>query len=431
MPQTLAEKIMSRLAGRTVAAGDFIDISPDWTFSIDDGIGLVDRYFRLNGVSKLAAPEKIAVFYDHFSPADSPLHAEVQRIGRQLCAKFGITRLYEVGEGISHQIAVETGLVRPGEMIVNTDSHTVTLGAVGAIGTGIGVAEMAYLWAHGSLWFRVPASRRITLHGRLGPTASAKDLALVLLKTLTARGAIYESIEFHGLGLHQLGIPERLTLCNMGMELGAKFTVCPADDVTIAHYAALGIDIADALHPDKDAHYVDDLEIDLASIEPMVAIPHQTDNVEPVRGLGLVTIHQAFLGTCTNGRFEDFAEAAAILKGRKLAPGVRMIVTPASKVVFKRALSAGFIDTFVDAGCVVTTPGCGACAGIHQGVLAADEVCIASSNRNFIGRMGHADARIYLASPATVAASAVAGRISSPHELSELSPDSARAVELY
>ena len=214
MNRTLAEKIMGRLAGHPVQAGDFVELGPDWTFSLDDGIGLMDRYFRLHDVQRIVAPEKIAVFYDHFAPADTPQHAYVQRVGRKLCERFGITRLFEVGEGISHQIAVEQGLVLPGQMVTNTDSHTLTIGAVGAIGCGIGVAEMAFLWAYGLLWFQVPASIRIVLDGRLRPGVTAKDLVLSIVGRLTVRGAHYASIEYHGPGLAHLSIPERMTLCN-------------------------------------------------------------------------------------------------------------------------------------------------------------------------------------------------------------------------
>lgn len=414
MRQTLAEKIMSRLAGRAVRAGDFVEIGPDWTFSLDDGIGLIDRYLKQNGVERLVAPDKIAVFYDHYSPADTPLHAHVQRLGRLLCERHGIEKLFDVGQGISHQIAVESGLIRPGDMVTNTDSHTTTCGAVGAVGCGIGCAEMAYLWTHGKLWFRVPESVRITLDGRLAPGASAKDVVLTILQRISARGAIYASVEYHGDGLAQFGMPDRMTLCNMGIEMGAKFATVPADEVTREHYGALGIDIGDPPRPDPDAAYAAETRIDLTAIEPMVSVPNRVDDVHRVASLPEVRINQAFLGTCTNGRYEDLAVAAGIMRGHRLAEGVRMMVTPASRAVFKRALADGLIETFVDAGCTVTTPGCGACAGIHQGVLAEEEVCIASSSRNFIGRMGNRDARIYLASPATVAASALAGRIVDP-----------------
>lgn len=426
MGQTLAERIMSHLAGRPVAAGEFVEIQPDWTFSLDDGIGLIDRYLKANGVERLAAPERIAIFYDHYAPADTPLHAHVQRVGRLLCERFGIDRLYDVGEGISHQIAVESGLVRPGQMVTNTDSHTTTTGAVGAVGCGIGAAEMAYLWAHGALWFRVPESVRVTLTGRLAPGASAKDVVLSILKRVTARGAIYRSVEYHGDGIGQFSIPERMTLCNMGIEMGAKFATVPFDAVTAEHFRDLGIDVANdeggPPRPDPDARYAEEWAIDLASVEPMVSVPNRVDDVHAIGSLPEVRINQALLGTCTNGRYEDLAVAAGILKGRRIAPGVRMLVTPASKAVYKRALAAGVVEALVDAGCTVTTPGCGACAGIHQGVLAEDEVCISSSSRNFVGRMGNRTARIYLGSPATVAASALAGRIVDPRSVTEAAP---------
>lgn len=414
MPQTLAEKIMSRLAGRSVTAGEFVEIQPDWTFSLDDGIGLIDRYLKQHGIERLADPDRIAIFYDHYSPADTPLHAHVQRVGRLLCQRFGIRRLYDVGEGISHQIAVESGVVRPGEMVTNTDSHTCTTGAVGAVGCGIGAAEMAYLWTYGRLWFRVPESIRIRLEGRLAPGASPKDVVLTILQRISARGAIYASVEYAGDGVAQFGIPDRMTLCNMGIEMGAKFASVPADGVTRAHYRELGIEIGEAPQPDAEAAYAAEHVVDLASVEPMVSAPSRVDNVHAIGALPEVRVDQAFLGTCTNGRYEDLAVAAGIMRGRRLAPGVRMLVTPASRAVYKRALADGLIETFVEAGCTVTTPGCGACAGIHQGVLAEDEVCIATASRNFIGRMGHRDARIYLGSPATVAASALAGRIVDP-----------------
>jgi homoaconitate hydratase family protein len=412
--QTLAEKVMSRLAGRAVHAGEFVELQPDWTFSLDDGIGLVDRYFRKYDVTKIADPERIAIFYDHFAPADTPQHAYVQRLGRKLAERFGISRLYDVGEGISHQIAVESGLVRPGQMVTNTDSHTITVGAVGAIGCGIGVAEMAFLWAHGRLWFQVPASMKIELVGELRPGVTAKDLVLWIVKRVTARGAMYNTMEYHGSGLLNLGIPERMTLCNMGVEMGAKFAVVPGDEMTRRHYAGLGIDVGAMVQPDPGATYGSSLSFDLGDVEPMVSAPNKVDNVLGVNEFPNVAIHQAFLGTCTNGRFEDLQIAAQILGGQRVAPGVRMIVTPASRDVYVRALREGVIAALVEAGCTVTTPGCGACAGIHQGVLAADEVCISSSSRNFLGRMGNRDASIYLASPATVAASALRGRITDP-----------------
>jgi 3-isopropylmalate/(R)-2-methylmalate dehydratase large subunit len=416
---TLAEKIMGRLAGHAVSAGDMVEIAPDWTFALDDGIGLIEQNFRRYGVDKLAAPDKIALFYDHYAPADTPLHAHVQRVGRQLFDRFKLPRerLFDVGQGISHQIAVESGMVRPGEMVTNMDSHTITIGAVGAVGCGIGGAEMAYLWAFGKLWFRVPESIRIELTGSLPHGTAAKDVVLAILQRITARGAIYASIEFHGDAVAAMSIPERMTLCNMGIEMGAKFAVVPPDHVTRAHFESLQVAVGELTVPDEDASYAAHHRLELGALAPLLAVPNKVDNVHAVAAFSHVRINQAFLGTCTNGRFEDFEIAAAILKGRRIAPGVRMIVTPASRAVYLKALSSGVIATLIEAGATVTTPGCGACAGMHQGVLAEEEVCIASSSRNFLGRMGHRDAAVYLGSPATVAASALTGHITDPREV--------------
>jgi homoaconitate hydratase family protein len=419
MNATLAEKVMGRLAGRPVRSGEMVEIAPDWTFALDDGIGLIDQNFRRYGVEKLARPERIALFYDHYAPADTPLHAQMHRIGRQLFERFGLPRerLFDVGAGISHQIAVESGMVLPGQMLTNMDSHTITIGAVGALGCGIGGAEMAYLWAHGNLWFRVPESIRIDLDGALPPGTCAKDLVLSILSRLTARGAIYNAIEYHGRALAGLSIPERMTLCNMGIEMGAKFAVVPPDAVTRAHFDHLGIDPGEMPQPDEGATYRAQHRFDLSAIEPVVSAPSKVDNVHPVARFAGTRIHQAFLGTCTNGRLEDLQAAAAILKGRRIAPGVRMVVTPASRQVYSDAMRSGVLQVLVDAGATVTTPGCGACAGMHQGVLAAEEVCISSSSRNFLGRMGHRDALVYLGSPATVAASALRGAITDPRSV--------------
>ena len=308
-------------------------------------------------------------------------------------------------------------MVRPGQMVTNMDSHTITIGAVGAVGCGIGGAEMAYLWAHGKLWFRVPESIRIELNGELPPGTTAKDVVLSILRAISARGAIYSSIEYCGDAVMRMSIPERMTLCNMGIEMGAKFAVVPGDAVTAAHFERLGIALDDMPQPDADARYAARYRFDLSTLVPLLAAPNKVDNVHPVADFATVAIQQAFLGTCTNGRLEDLQIAAGYLRGRRVAPGVRMVVTPASRQVYQRALRAGIIEILVDAGATVTTPGCGACAGMHQGVLAEDEVCIASSSRNFLGRMGHRNAQVYLGSPATVAASALTGYITDPRSV--------------
>ncbi len=416
--QTLAEKILSRAAGRMVAAHDIVEVRPDRCFTVDDTIGTVIRYLGKAGVTRLASPERIGIFCDHYAPADSAEHASDHSAGRRFAAAHGIGTFFDVGQGISHQICVERGLVLPGELVFNSDSHTTTLGAVGCFGTGLGAAETAYVWARGEIWLRVPSTIRIRLEGRLPPFVDAKDACLALLQIHGARFATYQAIEFSGAGAETLDMASRMTLCNMSVELGAKTAFFAADAVTAAHYRALGLDIDLAsAQPDAHAMYERDIMLDLSAIEPLVACPHTVDNIDTAHSQQGVSINQAFLGSCTNGRLEDLRAASRILAGRRVAPGVRMVVTPASAWVLEAALREGLIQTMLAAGATLTTPGCGACAGLHLGVLGDGEVCISSSSRNFQGRMGNAAASIYLASPATTAASAVTGRITDPRSL--------------
>lgn len=418
---TLAEAILSRAASRPVRAGDLVEVRADRCFVPDDTIALVMHHLRRVGITRLAIPERIGIFYDHFAPAETIGSATAQAEGRRFAAAHGIAQLFDVGEGISHQLAVEKGLVRPGELALNADSHTTTLGAAGCFGTGIGAAETAYVWATGSIWLRVPSTIRVVLEGRLPEGCDAKDVCLTLLRDIGPRAAAYRAIEFHGAGVARLGMAARMTLCNMAVELGAKAAMVPPDAVTEAHYAALGI-ISDGTWPSVDpgAEYERSLHLDLDSLVPMVAGPHAVDRVAPVAEMGAPRIDQAFLGTCTNGRIEDLRVAAAILRGRRLGPGVRMVVTPASRAVQLAAMREGLTETFLEAGCVVTVPGCGACAGLHQGLLGDGETCISSGSRNAPGRMGSREAAIFLASPATVAASAVAGRLTDPRTLTPI-----------
>lgn len=420
MGQTLAEKCLSRAAGAPVKAGQFVEVEPRWAFTIDDTIGLILTYLKDCGVERVARPERIALFYDHFAPADSAANATDHVRGRRFAAAAGIPHFFDVGSGISHQVAVEKGIVEPGQIALNTDSHTTTLGAVGCFGTGIGAAEMAYVWATGRIWFRVPPTLRVDLAGALPAATDAKDVILALLRQLTARGATYKAIEFHGPALATLSMAQRMTLSNMGPELGAKVALVPADAVTAEHYRRLGraVDL-EAGQPDADAVYHETVSLDLDALEPMVACPHTVDNVKPARAAGGAAIDQAFLGSCTNGRLEDLRAAASILRGRRLASGVRMIVTPASREVYLAALREGLVEALTEAGCTLTTPGCGPCAGLHLGVLGDGETCISSSSRNFLGRMGNRSAAVYLGSAATVAASALTGRITDPRDIAD------------
>ncbi len=392
--------------------------SPDHCFTVDDTIGLVMRYHREAGIIKLAEPDRLAIFCDHYAPADSHEHASDHSAARAYARARGITRFFDVGEGISHQVVVDRGLARPGELVFNADSHTTTIGALGCFGTGLGASENAYVWATGHIWLKTPSTLRIELTGSFPDRVDAKDACLALLQRYGSRFATYRAIEFHGPAVPMLGMASRMTLCNMGVELGAKAAMFPVDDVTAAHFTDLGIPIdLDAGRPDPDAVYERTITLDLSDLQPLAACPHTVDNVRPVTEIGDVRVDQAFLGSCTNGRIEDFRAAAAVLAGRRVADGVRMIVTPASRRVFELALAEGLIGIMTAAGCIVTTPGCGPCAGLHLGVLGDGEVCISSSSRNFQGRMGNPNAAIYLASPATVAASAIAGRIVDPRHL--------------
>lgn len=416
---TLAEQILSRAAGRAVRAGDIVEATPDRCFVPDDTIAMVMHHLSRAGVTKLAAPERLGVFYDHYSPVETTANASVHAAGRRFIEQHRIAHFFDVGDGISHQISVERGLVRPGQLAFNADSHATTMGAVGCFGTGLGATETAYVWATGSIWLRVPATIRIILDGELVPGVEAKDIRLTLLKKFGTRGATYRAVEFQGSGLAALGMAGRMTLCNMVVEMGGKTALVAPDVVTSAHFAALGAPLDGPL-PTPDAHATYDTAhaVDLGELLPMASQPHAVDRVAPVVSLGGPRIDQAFLGTCTNGRLEDLRVAAAILAGRKIAKGVRMIVTPASRLVYAVALREGIFETLIEAGCIITTPGCGACAGIHQGVLGDGEVCVSSGSRNAAGRMGSREAAIYLASPATVAASAVTGRLTDPREFS-------------
>jgi methanogen homoaconitase large subunit len=399
---TLSEQILSRAAGRPLRAGDMAEVTPDHCFIPDDTISLLMHHLERAGVTRLPHPERLGVFYDHFAPAETVEHATAHAEGRRFLRRLGVERLHEVGEGISHQICVEQGLVKPGELAFNADSHTTTLGAVGCFGTGLGATETAHVWATGRIWLRVPETIRIMLDGTLRLGVTAKDICLFLLRLIGSAGAAYRVLEFHGPGVAGLSTAQRMTLCNMAVELGAKAAMVPPDNAWP--------------RVDARAAYSRDILVDLGALSPMAALPGR---VAPIEDFGAPAINQAFLGTCTNGRIEDLREAAAILAGRRLAPGVRMLVTPASRAVQSAALRDGTLATLLDAGCVLTPPGCGACAGLHMGLLGDGEVCVSSGSRNAPGRMGSRSAAILLASPATVAASAVTGRLTDPRRLME------------
>lgn len=417
MGKTFAEKVLGKWAGYEVSAGDVVTVEPHFCMSHDNAAPIA-RTFKKIGVSKVFDPDRIVIILDHAIPAPSDDHALNHKEIREFVAEQGIRHFMDVTSrgGVCHQKMCEEGFALPGLIMVGSDSHTCTYGAYGAFSTGIGRSEMAATWATGKLWFRVPESMKITLTGSFSKGVSAKDLILKIIGDIKADGADYMSVEFHGDGVGAMSLSERMTLCNMGIEMGAKNAVCPPDQKVLDQIKDIAkSDKWEPIWADQDAAYAKELSYHLPSLVPGVAQPHTVDNYAPVDQVKGTKIHQAFLGSCTNGRIEDLREAAQILKGKEVA--VRTIVIPASWKVYRQAVEEGIIDVLLDAGCVVSNPGCGPCMGNHQGILAPGEVCISTANRNFKGRMGNKDSFIYLASPMTVAASALAGAIADPREV--------------
>ena len=418
MGMTLAERIMARAAGREqVAAGEFVVADIDLALLHDIFAASVFDLLADVGKDRVFDPDRTVVVIDHLVPAPSAEAAAIHHRIREHVARLGITAFYDAGEGICHQLLPERGHVRPGMLIVGTDSHSTTYGALGAGGTGIGTSDMVYALATGRLWFRVPETIRFELTGDLRPAVSWKDVILHLAGRFGADAAQYKAMEFAGPAASNADMSSRLTVANMAVEMGAKFGLFAADDVTDAYlrdYGGLG---AEPFAPDPDAMYEAVHEISLSDLPPQVAMPHEVDRVGPVTDVEGLVIHQAFIGSCTNGRIEDLREAADVLRGQHIAPGVRLLVVPASRNVLREAMKAGVLEALVDAGASVLAPGCGPCFGGHGGLLGPGERCIGTHNRNFIGRMGSAQAEIYLASPATVAASALAGSIADPRQL--------------
>ena len=414
---TFAEKVLARKAGLPqTTAGQVVDVGPDVALSHDNTAPIYETFKQMGG-ERVFDPDMHAITLDHAAPAPSTRHAENHRIIRQFVQEQGIRHFFEVGRGICHQVLVEEGLCLPGEVVLGSDSHTPHAGVMGAFGAGIGRTEMASIWALGVLWLRVPESLKITVRGKLAPGVTAKDLALKVIGDLGADGGLGLSVEWHGDGITALSLSERAVLPNMMAEMGCKNSYLPPDQAVFDYLAGRAKRAFTPIYPDGDAVYLQSVEYDAAQLEPMIACPHSVDNVVPVSQVAGTHVDQAFIGTCTNAKLEDLAAAAEVLKGRHIARGTRMIVIPVSSTVYLAALKAGYIQTFVEAGAVVESPGCGPCMGNHMGVPAIGDVTISSANRNFQGRMGTKDSQVYLASPAVVAASAVKGVIAQPGEL--------------
>ena len=416
---TACEKLMSRASGRAVHAGDFVTVKPDRIAVHDGNRPIVTDVLTELGFSRPFDPERVAIVLDHGVPTPNAAYANVQRRLRKFATDHDI-RLFEQGDGISHLVLAEAGLVKPGDVVLASDSHTTTLGALHCLATGVGATDAAAAMATGEIWLRVPGSVLVELTGELQSGVSARDVAFELLRSGGTSFARYRAIEFVGNGVAGLDMDARFTLTNLAIELGAKFGIMPYDAVLEEWLSALGIDGVDAVEADPDATFERSVSIDLGNLKPLVAFPHNPSNVRPVAEAASTRVDLGFIGTCTNGRIEDLRSAAAVLRGKRLAPGRRLIVVPGSRQTYLAALHEGIIDVFVEAGAIVSASGCGPCAGVQGGIAGDDENVIATGPRNFRGRMGNPNANVFLASPATVAASVVAGNIVSAAEIGDL-----------
>ena len=419
MPETgltLAQKVLARASGVTRPdPGRIVEAIPDFSYSHDFAVYAIDAFERM-GATRVVRPDRVAVCLDHIVPADNRRDANNHARIRAFARTQGLRDFFEGGTGIAHQVMFERGLVTPGSLVIASDSHTPSGGALGALALGVGETELGFAWATGHLWIKVPDTVRIVLEGAFAPGVHAKDMMLHLVARLGVLGAVYEVLEYAGPAAASLSPSERFTLCNMSAELGAKTGVFPFDPTTAEFLRGRAQFDYEPVHSDPDAHYSRELTVDLSALQPMVALPGREDRGVPVGEAAGRTIHQVFIGSCTNARADDLAIAARILRGRRVHDGVRLIVVPASRAVMTEAARAGDLETLLEAGATFMPSGCAVCAGVHQGVLGDGELCLSTSNRNASGRMGNKQAEIALCSPATAAASAVAGVITDARE---------------
>jgi len=424
MGQTIAEKILSAHVkrgaptGGEVSPGKLVEVRVDMVLANDITAPIAIREFSRIGVDRVFDPEKVALVPDHFAPNKDMKAAEQCRQLRDFARAQGIKNYFEVGRmGIEHVLLPEEGLVLPGDVVVGADSHTCTYGALGAFGTGMGSTDIAVAMAIGSIWMKVPETIRVLYYGELQPWVGGKDLILYTIGTIGVDGARYQAIEFAGPAIADLPMSGRFTMANMAIEAGAKAGLFAVDDATRAYLEPRAGRPYTAYDADPDATYTRIVEVDVSEIEPQVAFPHLPSNVRPISQVGEVCIDQSVIGLCTNGRWDDLALAAEVLRGRQVHPNVRCIVIPGTQGIYLRAVREGLAEVFVEAGAALSTPTCGPCLGGHMGVLAAGERCVSTTNRNFVGRMGHPTSEVYLANPAVAAASAVLGRIAGPEEV--------------
>jgi len=413
MAQTFAEKIFSQRAGKNVVPGTILNIKPDHVLTHDNSAAIFSTFSKMGG-KKFADVSQPVIVLDHIVPAASEKAATNHQTVRTLVQEQGISNFYDGGRGICHQVLIEEGFALPGKLIVGSDSHTVTYGALGVFSTGIGRSEAAGIWATGEIWLKVPESMKIVLNGKAKSNVTSKDVLLFIAGQIKADGALYKSIEFSGSYIDDITLADRMVFTNMAVEIGAKNGYIAPDKKVFDYLEKIGVkDTYTAIYPDPNAEYAEVIEIDVSQIEPLVACPHTVDNVKKVSELGQTKVHQVVIGTCTNGRIEDFRMAAEVLKGKKIADGTRLLILPASSEVYIQAMDEGLFKIFIEAGGMILNPGCGPCLGAHEGVMAPGEITVSTANRNFKGRMGCNQADIYLASPLTAAATAIKGSIAS------------------
>jgi len=418
-PQTITEKILAAHAGlETVEPGQLINAKVDIALGNDITAPIAIKEFRASGADKVFDPERVVLVSDHFAPNKDIASAIQCQTLREFAREHNLTHHYDGGDmGVEHALLPEQGIVGPGDLVIGADSHTCTYGGLGAFATGVGSTDLAAAMITGECWFKVPETMLFIYRGQLPEWVGGKDLILMTIGDIGVDGALYRAMEFVGDAIDRLPMADRLAMCNMAIEAGAKNGIIPPDEITRGYVEGRALRPYAFYHSDPGANYVSVTEYDVSQLEPQVAFPHLPENVHPVSHVSNVPIDQAVIGSCTNGRLEDLQMAAKVLKGRKVAKGVRLIVIPATPWIYRQAMAQGLFDIFLEAGATIGPPTCGPCLGGHMGILAPGEVAIATTNRNFVGRMGHPESRVYLSNPAVAAASAVAGRIVGPRDL--------------
>ncbi len=419
MGMTICEKILAAHAGKDkVTPGELIEVSVDIALGNDITAPIAIKIFKDTGIEKVFDPAKVVLVADHFVPNKDIKSAEQAKVLRDFSKEQGIIHHYDGGEmGVEHVLLPEKGIVLPGDVVIGADSHTCTYGALGAFATGVGSTDLAATMITGRTWFKVPESIKFIYKGKLNPWVTGKDLILYTISHIGVDGALYKAMEFTGPVIEELSMAERFTMSNMAIEAGGKAGLINPDETTLEYVKNRASREFKVFCSDPDASYEEVIEFDCSKIEPQVAFPHLPSNCHPISEVGNIKIDQAVIGSCTNGRIEDLELAAKVLSGKKVARGVRLIILPATPLVYKEALKRGYIELFLEAGAVIGPPTCGPCLGGHMGILAKGERAIATTNRNFVGRMGHPESEVYLSNPAVAAASAIVGRIASPDEL--------------